>query len=569
MGNSKGVNQEIDKWDQQYRQHLKEHPERKKEFNNLSEIPLKPLYTPGDVSELDYMKKLGFPGEYPYTRGVYRTMHRGRLWTKRMIIGLEGPETFNKRFKQMCSLGQNAAAISFAGISARGYDTDQVDREYVGIYGVELDTLKDLEICLDGTTPLDEINLGCNDSAPHVTEAMAFALADKQGIPLRKLIGTSNQGDLLSHAIALKMFIRFPLEVHLRMLTDFVKFCDANVPKWHPLSIVGQHMTQAGASPVQGLAFTLASGICYVEEFIKAGLQVDDFAPRISAFFDCSISLFEEVAKFRAARRMWAKIMKERFGAKNPASWELRMHAQTSGYELTQQQPLNNIARVAIQALGAVLGGINSLHTDAYDEAIGTPREESARIALLTQHIIGEESGVADVIDPLGGSYYIESLTDEMEKKACEYIKTIDSKGGMLQAIKNGYIGQEIAKSAFQAELAVNRGEKTIVGLNRYVQKEEKEAIPEPPHPNPELVNRHIERTKRIKRERDQEQARKALDELKKTALSKEGNVFEATINAVKADLSRGEIIAALREAVGSDQAPPLLRETRGYENRR
>lgn len=550
------LEEKVKQWESFYQESLKARPELKKEFRNLSGILLKPLYTPKDTNRIGYLEKLGFPCEYPYTRGIYPGMYRTQLWNKRMLLGFESPEEFNRRQKELFKAGQTAINMVPDNPFMRGYDVDQVEKELVGTTGVPINSVEDMEIALDGI-PLDKVSIAFNDCGPFTMTAALFALADKQGIPLARLTGTTNQSDFISHYVALHMYIRFPLEGHLRMTVDLTGFCTKNVPKWNPLSIIGQHMQQAGATPLQELAFTLSSGIFYIDQCVKAGLNVDDFARRVSFFFDVTMSLFEEVAKFRAGRRMWAKILKERFGAKDPRSLLFKFHAQTSGTELTRQQPLNNIVRVCLQALGAILGGTQSLHTDAYDEALQSPTEEAARIAVMTQNIIAEESGVADVVDPLGGSYYIEALTDEMEKRAWEYIEKIDAMGGMLEAVKSGYVQAEIGHSAYEYQQMVDKKERTVVGINKYVIPEQQDVKPAHRKPNLQEVEKHIERIKSLRQNRDQAKAQIALKGLEEAAADTNINLFEAVINALKADVTHGEIVAKFREIYGYGQ--PLI----------
>ncbi|MFQ5828351.1 MAG: methylmalonyl-CoA mutase family protein, partial [Candidatus Methylomirabilia bacterium] len=364
------------------------------EIKNLSGITIKCLYTPQDVQDLDPAGHLGNPGEYPFVRGVYPTMYRGQLWSKRMLIGFESPEVWNDRQKAMFDAGQTAVNLVFCNTWMRGYDIDQVEKELVGTCGTPINVLADMGICFDGI-PVENVSVALNDCGPFTSTAMFAAMAQKRGVSLDRIRGTTNQADFISHYVSLHMYYRFSLEGHERMTIDHVKYVTQHMPLWNPLSLIGQHMQQAGATPVQEMAFTIASGIYYVDQCVKKGMNVDDFAPRFSFFFDVTISIFEEAAKFRAGRRVWAKLLKERFGAKDPRSMRMKFHAQTSGRELTRQQIQNNIARVAFQALAAILGGAQSLHTDAYDEALSSPSREAARVALMTQNIIAEETGVA------------------------------------------------------------------------------------------------------------------------------------------------------------------------------
>ena len=556
MEGSEELRRKYEEWWQKYQESLIKHPERKEEFKNLSGIPLKPLYTPSDLEGFDYLEKLNFPGEFPYTRGIYPGMYRTQAWAKKMLISYEIPETSSRRQREMSTIGHTGFSLGPDSPGFRGYDSDQVDKELVGTCGSPLNFIGDAAIFAEGL-PLEGVSWNCHDPSPFTATAMFFALAEEQRIPLWKLKGTSAQTDFISHYVGCWQLFRFPLDASLRILLDHIKFCIRNVPGWNPLSIQSQHMQQSGATLVQELAFTLASGIFYVDESIKAGLDVDLFAPRFTFYFDCTISFFEEIAKFRAARRMWAKIMKEKFGAKDPRSLALRYHVQTSGVELTRQQPLNNITRVAIQALAAVLGGAQSLHTDSYDESYQSPTEEAARIALMTQNIIDEESGVADVLDPLGGSYYIEKLTDEVEERAWEYIEKINDRGGMLEAARQGYIQGEIGRSALEHQRAVDSGKRTVVGLNKYVLPEEQEVRPRRVKPDPVAVEKAVQRVKEHKQKRDQQKARTVLKELCEAALDEKTNVFEAVINAVKGGATLGEIVQELYSVCG--KGLPLL----------
>ncbi|MBI2864920.1 MAG: methylmalonyl-CoA mutase [Chloroflexi bacterium] len=535
-------------WEEQYRCAM-EATDCRGERKNLSGIPLKPLYTPADVAS-DHDGALGFPGQYPYTRGVYPGMYRRRQWSRRMLIGVDAPETWNARQKRMIDAGQTAVAMVVCNVFLLGLDVDEVEKELVGTCGTPLSTLKDMEICYD-SLPIDRLSVAMNDCAPFTAEAMYFTMTKRRGVPADCLKGTTNQADFISHYVSCHMQHRFALESYPRLFVDHTKYCIERMPHWNPLSIIGQHMQQSGATPLQELAFTLASGLYYVDLCVKAGLPVDSFAPRFTFFFDVTQSIFEEVAKFRAARRIWAKALKERFGAKDPRSWRLKFHAQTSGRELTREQAMNNVTRVAMQALAAVLGGCQSLHTDAWDELFGPPGEEAARVALMSQAVIAEETGVADVIDPLGGSYYVEALTDEMERRAWEYIDKIDRMGGMLEATKRGFPQTEILNSALSYQRAIDRGEKVVVGLNAHQIPEDLDGRYTSEPPDLALVERQIERTKAVRRERDAARARAALDGLQRALDDPKANTFEAVLGAVEADLTHGEIIRAFRERLG------------------
>ncbi len=462
------------RWAQEtYEPFVRRSPERPVRFESLSGIPVKPLYTPADLRASDYEKKLGFPGEYPFTRGVYPTMYRGRLWTMRMFAGFGRPEDTNSRFKYLLEQGQTGLSTAFDMPALMGYDADHPRaRGEVGKEGVSISTLADMETLFDGI-PLGEVTtsmtINCTAS---VALAMYLAVADKQGVSWDRVGGTM-QNDMLKEFIAQKEWI-CPPEPAVRIVVDMIEFTTAHVTRFNPVSISGYHIREAGSTAVQELAFTLADGIGYVQAAVNRGLDVDAFAPRLSFFFDIHNDFFEEIAKLRAARRIWATLVRERFGAKRPESLRLRTHTQTAGVSATAQQPLNNIARVALQALAAVLGGAQSLHTNSYDETWALPTEEAVTVALRTQQIIAEESGVPLTIDPLGGSYYLEALTDQMEEAAWAYIRRIDELGGIIRAIDLGYPHREIAEAAYRYQLMEDREERMVVGVNKYVMANEK-----------------------------------------------------------------------------------------------
>jgi len=500
-----------------------------------------------DAQENDYIKDLGFPGEYPFTRGIQPTMYRGRLWTMRQYAGFGTAEESNERYKFLLSQGQTGLSVAFDLPTQIGYDSDHpMAQGEVGKVGVAIDSLKDMEILFDGI-PLDQVSTSMTINAPAaILLAMYIAVAEKQGVSPEKLSGTI-QNDILKEYVARGTYI-FPPEPSMRLITDIFEFCSRNVPKWNTISISGYHIREAGATAVQEVAFTLANGIAYVEAAIKAGLDVDDFAPRLSFFFNAHNDLLEEVAKFRAARRLWAKIMKERFKAKNPRSMMLRFHTQTAGSTLTAQQPDNNIVRVAIQALAAVLGGTQSLHTNSRDEALALPTEESVRIALRTQQIIAYESGVTETVDPLAGSYYVEHLTNLIEQKAMEYIQKIDELGGAPKAIEKGYIQQEIQDSAYRYQQEIESGRRIVVGVNKF-------QIEEEPPKNLLKVNPEVEKIQRKKLEvlratRDNIAVKSALEELSCKAKTSE-NLMPSIINCVKVYATLGEISDTLRGVFG------------------
>ncbi|MDY6968118.1 MAG: methylmalonyl-CoA mutase family protein [Spirochaetota bacterium] len=511
---------------------------------------IKCVYTSSDVcikNDADY----GLPGEYPFRRGVYPDMYRRRLWTKRFLTGHQSVEEFNKRQKALIASGSNG--ISFVPCSntyMRGYDSDKMDREIVGVTGTPVDTLQDAEIAFDGI-PLEKVSSALNTPNPHVLIAMYFVLSQKQGLSLNLLQGTSNQADIISHWLSCQQMIRFPLDAHLRCMIDHIKFCHKHVPKWHPLSIIGQHMSEAGASAVQEIAFSFSSAKFYIKELINAGLELDEFAPRLSFFFNVRSNFFEEIAKFRASRIIWARIMKEEFKSKNPKSWLMKFHAQTTGVELAAREAENNIVRSAYHSLSAVLGGVQSLHTDSFDEALWTPTPEAQRLAIMTQNILGEETGISAVADPLGGSYFIESLTNDIEEKICEEIEIIDNMGGMFEAVNTGYIQKKIMDSAVARQRAFESGERILAGVNKYELEKEKQKYPPQIKVDTKQIDRQIERTIRIREERNQDEAKRALSSLRKMAETGEGNIFIGIMDAVSVSVTQGEIISELREVYG------------------
>jgi methylmalonyl-CoA mutase N-terminal domain/subunit len=522
-------------------------PERQKEFHNHSGMPIKRVYTPEDIDDLDYMRDLGFPGEYPFTRGLHATMYRGRLWTMRMFAGYGTAEDTNKRFKYLLSEGETGLSTAFDYPTIMGYDSDHpMARGEVGVCGVAISSLKDMEVLLDGI-PLGKVTTSMTINGPaSILLAMYVAVGDKQGVPREKIGGTT-QNDNLKEFFAQKLCI-FPPEPSLKLSTDIIEYCARYLPKWNPISISGYHIREAGATALQELAFTLYDGIAYVESTLKRGLKVDEFAPRLSFFFASHNDFFEEIAKFRAARRLWARIMKERFKAKNPRSMWMRMHVQTSGCTLTAQQPLNNIVRTTIQALAAVLGGTQSLHTNSFDEALCLPTEEAVRVALRTQQIIAHESGVTNTVDPLAGSYYVEALTNEMEEKAMEYIQKIDDMGGVIAAIEKGFFQREIADSAYRYQREIEEKKRIIVGLNEYTIEEE--CPIELLRIDPKVEEEQVARLQKLKRERDDRKVKEVLEKLHYAA-QKDENLMPTIIEAVKAYATLGEITDVLRKVYG------------------
>ena len=522
-------------------------PERKSEFRNHSDTLIKRVYTPEDIKDLDYMRDLGLPGEYPFTRGVHATMYRGRLWTMRQFSGYGTAEQTNQRFKYLLKEGETGLSIAFDYPTIRGYDSDHpFSQGEVGTCGVAVASLKDMEILFDGI-PLDKVTTSMTVNGPAaMLLAMYIAVGDKQGVSREKLGGTT-QNDVLKEFFAQKLII-FPPKPSIKLVTDIVEYCTKHVPRWNPISISGYHIREAGSNAVQELAFTLYDGITYVESCLERGMKVDEFAPRLSFFFASHNNLFEEVAKFRAARRIWAKVMKERFHAKNSRSMWMRMHVQTSGCTLTAQQPLNNITRTTIQALAAVLGGTQSLHTNSFDEALCLPTEEAVKVALRTQQIIAHESGSADTIDPLAGCYYIEYLTNEMEGQAMDYIQRIDDMGGATAAIERGFFQKEIADSAYKYQRETDEKKRIIVGVNEYTTGEDA-AIPIL-RIDPKVEEKQIARLQKLRRERDNRKVDEVLEELHYAA-EKDENLMPVIIEAVKAYATIGEMCGVLRKIYG------------------
>ena len=526
---------------------LKKFSERKKTFVTGSNKEVNRLYDPLDLEKFDYIDDLGYPGEYPYTRGVQPTMYRGRLWTMRQYAGFGDAEESNKRYKYLLKNGQTGLSIAFDLPTQIGYDSSHpMAHGEVGKVGVAIDTLEDMEILFNGI-PLDQVSTSMTINAPAaVLLAMYIAIAEKQGIPKTKLNGTI-QNDILKEYIARGTYI-FPPLPSMRLITDIFDYCSEELPKWNTISISGYHIREAGATAIQEIAFTLANGISYVTAATEKGLDIDIFAPRLSFFFNAHNDLFEEVAKFRAARRLWAKIMKERFGAKDAKSMMLRFHTQTAGCTLTAQQPDNNVVRVAIQALAAVLGGTQSLHTNSRDEALSLPSQKSVRIALRTQQIIAYESGVAETVDPMAGSYYLEKLTTEIEEGAMDYINQIDKLGGAPKAIERGFIQREIQNSAYKYQKDIENKERIIVGVNQF--QSEEEPMKDLLKVNPEIEKRQVEKLSKVKEKRNEEEVQKNLNQLKEIAGS-EHNVMPAILDCVRSYATLGEICDQLRAVFG------------------
>ena len=536
--------------------HQKKHPDRRKEFVTTSSKPVKVLYTPLDLPDFDYMKDLGFPSEYPYTRGVQPTMHRGRLWTMRQFAGMGSAEETNERFKFLLANGQTGLSVAFHLPTIFARDSDHpFSHGEVGKLGVAVDTLKDMEILFDGI-PLDQVTTSMTINAPaSILLAMYMVAAEKQGVSSDKIGGTI-QNDLLKEYMAQKSWILAP-GPSLRIIGDIMEYATTNIPRWNTISISGYHIREAGSTAVQELAFTLLNGMEYVKLGKKHGLDVDAFAPRLSFFFNAHNDIFEEVAKYRAARRIWAREMKETFGAKKERSLWMRFHTQTAGCSLTAQQPMVNVVRTAYQALAAVLGGTQSLHTNSMDEALCLPTEDAVRVALRTQQIIAHESGVANTIDPLAGSYYIEALTNEMEDETYKYFDKVEALGGVVEAIEKGFFQKEIAEASYRYQREIEAGDRKIVGVNDFVLEGEEITIPVLKI-DEEVERRQIERTQKIRKDRDNKKVEESLDGLRK-ASEGETNVMPHIVNAVREYATIGEIFEVWRELWGEWDEPKIF----------
>jgi methylmalonyl-CoA mutase N-terminal domain/subunit len=543
------IRKERERWEQTtLPKWMSQSDERKKEFQNTSNMHVKRLYTPEDMERMDYLKDLGFPGEYPFIRGVHATMYRGRLWTMRQFSGFGTAKQTNERFKYLLKEGETGLSIAFDYPTIMGYDSDHpMGKGEVGTCGVAVASLRDMEILLGGI-PLDKVTTSMTINGPAaMLLAMYVAVGDQQGVPREKLGGTT-QNDNLKEYFAQKLCI-YPPKPSVRLTTDIIEYCARHLPKWNPISISGYHIREAGANAVQELAFTIYDGITYVESTMERGLKVDDFAHRLSFFFASHNDFFEEIAKFRAARRLWAKLMKERFHTKNPRSMWMRMHVQTSGCTLTAQQPLNNITRTTIQALAAVLGGTQSLHTNSFDEALALPSEEAVRVALRTQQIVAHESGATNTIDPVAGSYYLETLTNEMEQKAMDYIQKVDDMGGAIVAIEKGFFQKEIADSAYKYQREIDEKKRTIVGVNDY-QIEGRESHIELLRVDPKAEEEQLLGLQKLRRERNIRKVEETLNKLQHSA-EKKANLMPMIIDAVKAYATLGEICEVLRKVYG------------------
>jgi len=537
-----------EKWEQgSVQKTLSKAPERRKTFTSISNIPVERLYTPWDVANLDYGNDLGFPGEYPFTRGVQPTMYRGRFWTMRQYAGFGSAAESNERYRYLLQQGQTGLSVAFDLPTQAGYDSDHpLSMGEVGKVGVAIDSIEDMRVLFD-SIPLDKVTTSMTINAPAtVLLAMYLAIAEEQGVPFDKVGGTV-QNDILKEITVRGQYI-YPPKPSMRLTVDLIDYCFKNVPKWNSISISGYHIREAGSTAGQEMAFTLADGIAYVQACVERGMAVDSFAPRLSFFFNSFTNVLEEVAKFRAGRRYWARVMKERFGAKDPRSMMMRYHVQTGGVTLTAQQPLNNVVRVALQAYAAALGGCQSLHTNSYDEALCLPTQDAVTVALRTQQIVAEESGAADTIDPLAGSYFVEAMTDKIEAEIDDYIKKIDAMGGTLTAIEQGFVQREIQNSAYRFQREIESTERVYVGINKYTMEE-------PPPTNLLKVDMSVgeveeAKLKKMRAGRDAGKWKAALDHLREVSQSDQ-NVMPAVIEAVKAKATVGEICDVWRSIYG------------------
>lgn len=527
-----------------------------KKFITVSGEEVKPLYTPLDIKEIDFEKDISYPGEYPYTRGIRTNMYRGRMWTMRQFSGMGTPKQTNQRYHFLLEKGQTGLSVAFDLPTLMGYDSDHSrSLGEVGVCGVAVDSLRDMEIIFDGIS-LDKISTSMTINAPaSVLFAMYIAVGEKQGIPSEKLTGTI-QNDILKEYIAQKEWV-FPPKPHMRLITDTLAFASQYVPKWNTISISGYHIREAGSTAVQELAFTLADGFAYVEAGIKTGLDVDQFAPRLSFFFNSHLDFFEEISKYRAARRIWARHMKERYKAKKEESWLLRFHTQTAGCSLTAQQPENNITRTAFEALAAVLGGTQSLHTNSMDETFALPSEKAVQIALRTQQVIAHETGVVNTIDPLAGSYYVEALTNKMEEEAEKYFAEIERRGGVLKCIEEGYFQREIAEAAYRYQKEIESKDRIVVGINDFVIPDEQVEIPILKL-DPEIEKEQVQAVKKIRTERDNDKVKMNLENLKKVIQGTD-NTMPAILECVRCYTTEGEIVDVMREVFGEYIEPPLI----------
>ncbi len=541
------------RWEADYRAQLGAEPPR----SNRSGITVKPLYTPDDWDSSQHDEQLGSPGSSPMTRGVYSTMHRGRPWRPRLLVGLGLPEDYNQRMRSLLDTGGASLYLAPCNSHLRGFDGDAVERELLGTCGTLIGSTEDMSMALDGL-PIDREAISMGDTAPYTLSAFMLKVARDRGIPWNTLAGTTNQSDYLSHFAALHMFFRVALPGQRRLLVDHIEWMNREVPRWNPISVVGQHMQQAGATPAQAMGLAISSALQYADDLVARGHEPDSFLPRFSFFFDISISFFEEVAKFRAGRRIWNRVTGERFGAADLRSRRFRFHGQTSGVDLTRQQPLNNVARVAVQAMAGIFGGLQSLHTDSYDEALSTPTEAAAQIAIATQNILRHEAHLDDVIDPLGGSYYVEALTDEMEAEIEGVIAQVDSEGGMYAAVESGFVQNLIGESARAWQDQIESEEEIIVGVNGFIGTDGPSHRPQAlERPDPVRIDAYLERLARFRKSRDQGRTSGALDDLARVCASADENVYAKVVDAALADATNGEICATVRAEMGEGQ--PLV----------
>jgi 2-hydroxyisobutanoyl-CoA mutase large subunit len=551
------IARELEAWEEgELAAFLKRQPERKAEFLTFGGFPLKRVYTPLDTADIP-AEDIGLPGRYPFTRGPYPTMYRGRFWTMRQIAGFGTAEDTNARFKYLIGQGQTGLSTDFDMPTLMGYDSDHPMSEgEVGREGVAVDTLADMEALFEGID-LESISVSMTiNPTAWILLAMYVALAEKWGLDLDRLSGTI-QADILKEYMAQKEWI-FPIEPSVRIVRDCITYCARNMKRYNPINISGYHISEAGSSPLQEAAFTLANGITYVEEVLKTGMEVDEFAPRLAFYFVCQTDFFEEIAKFRAARRVWAKIMKERFGAKDPASMRLRFHCQTAAATLTKPQYKNNIARTAFQALAAVLGGAQSLHTNGMDEAFAIPTEEAMKIALRTQQLIAHETRAADVIDPLGGSYFVESLTSEYEKAIFAILDEVDTRGGTIKLIQEGWFQRQIADFAYELAIKKQEGSHAVVGVNCFVEEEEEHDIELHPY-DPATADRQIARLNRVRATRDEAKVQGLLERLKAVARDEGENIMPVTVELVREGASMGDIVEALKTVWGTYRETPVF----------
>jgi methylmalonyl-CoA mutase N-terminal domain/subunit len=542
---------EQDAWERAYAQSS----ERRSRFETLSGEPVEPLYSDRDLPP-DPGSAIGYPGQFPYTRGVYPSMYRGRLWTMRQFAGYGTAEETNRRFRYLLDHGQTGLSTAFDMPSLMGFDSDHPrSLGEVGREGVALDTLDDMQTLFQGI-PLDQVSVSMTINAPAaIMLALYVVAAEGQGVPAERLSGTI-QTDILKEYIAQKEWC-FPVDPAMRLVGDMIEWSSENMPRWHPVSISGYHIREAGSTAAQELAFTLKDGLTYVEQAVARGLDVDDFAPRLSFFFNAHLDFFEEIAKYRAARRIWARELRDTFGARDPRSYLMRFHTQTAGVSLTAQQPLNNIVRTAIEALAAVLGGTQSLHTNSFDEALALPTEEAVRVALRTQQIIAHETGVTNTIDPLGGAYFLEALTDRLEGRAYDYFAKIDELGGMVEAIKANFPQREIAEAAFEHQSQVDAGERVVVGVNQY--ELEDEQLPPILHIDPALERKQVDRVQAVRSRRDARGAEEALARLREHAAAPDRNLMPALLDAARAHATEGEMVAALQAVFGTYTETPVF----------